>query len=294
VKLGLLLMGLCLIPSCFAQYGAGIILGTVKDTSGAVVPGATVTARNAQTAESRTFTSDSAGDFRFNAVPPGTYAVTASSSAFKTSVISNLVVSVNTETRADFTLEVGQVSDTVNVQATAPLLQTDTASLGTAITNRTVLELPLNARNFFDLVALTPGATKVSGGSSVMDGRSIQIGGIRNTSTDSTLDGADFTVANVFNPAIALSLDSLQEFKVQVNFMDASYGHGAASIELVTKSGTNQFHGVAYNFDRNRAFNAGQFFRPKTGPPRFDYNQFGGNLGGPIIRDKTFFFVNYE
>ena len=294
MKLGLLLLGLTLIPSCFAQFGAGIILGTVKDSSGAVVPGATVTTRNAQTGESRTFTTDSSGDFRFNAVPPGNYTVTASSSAFKTSVISNLVVTVNTETRADFTLEVGQVADTVNVQATAPLLQTDTASLGTAITNRTVLELPLNARNFFDLVALTPGATKVSGGSSVMDGRSIQIGGIRNTSTDSTLDGADFTVANVFNPAIALSLDSLQEFKVQVNFMDASYGHGAASIELVTKSGTNQFHGVAYDFDRNRAFNAGQFFRPRTGPPRFTYNQFGGNLGGPVIRDKTFFFVNYE
>ena len=227
-------------------------------------------------------------------MPPGNYTVTATSPSFKTSIIPNLVVTVNTETRADFSLQVGQVADTVNVEATAPLLQTDTAALGTAITNRTVLELPLNARNFFDLVALTPGATKVSGGSSVMDGRSIQIGGVRNTSTDSTLDGADFTIANVYNPAIALALDSLQEFKVQVNFMDASYGHGAASIELVTKSGTNQFHGVGYNFDRNRAFNAGQFFRPKNGPPRFDYNQFGGTLGGPIRKDKTFFFVNYE
>ena len=128
----------------------------------------------------------------------------------------------------------------------------------------------------------------MSGGSSVMDGRSIQIGGVRNTSTESTLDGADFTVANVYNPAIALSLDALQEFKVQVNFMDASYGHGAASIELVTKSGTNRFHGVGYDFDRNRAFNAGQFFRPKNGPPRFNYNQFGGNLGGPIKQGQDF------
>jgi len=282
------------MPCCLAQYGEGIILGTVTDASDAAVPGVTITVRNNATGESRTFSTDSSGNFRFNAVPPGSYTVTAASPSFKTAVVSNLAVSVNTETRADFSMQVGQVSETVQVQASAPLLQTDTAALGTAITNRTILELPLNARNFFDLVALTPGATKVAGGSSVMDGRSIQIGGIRNTSTDATLDGAEFTVANVFNPAIALALDSLQEFKVQVNFMDASYGHGAASIELVTKSGTNQFHGVGYNFDRNRAFNAGQFFRPKAGPPRFDYNQFGGTLGGPIRRDKTFFFLSYE
>lgn len=253
-----------------------------------------MTARNSATGESRTFSTDSSGNFRFNAVPPGTYTLTAASPSFKTSVVPNLAVTVNTETRADFSMQVGQVSETVQVQASAPLLQTDTAALGTAISNRTILELPLNSRNFFDLVALTPGATKVAGGSSVMDGRSIQIGGIRNTSTDATLDGAEFTVANVFNPAIALALDSLQEFKVQVNFMDASYGHGAASIELITKNGTNQFHGVAYNFDRNRAFNAGQFFRPKSGPPRFTYNQFGGTLGGPILKDRTFFFLSYE
>ncbi len=281
-------------PVLVAQYGAGTILGTVTDSSGAVVPGVTITVKNQDTGDARTFTSDSSGNFRFNAVPPGKYTVTAASPSFKTSLTPNVVVVVNTETRADFSMQVGAVTDTVNVQAVAPLLQTDTAALGTAIDARTVHELPLNSRNFFDLVALTPGATKVSGGSSVMDGRSIQIGGVRNTSTNSTLDGADFTVANVNNPAIALSLDALQEFKVQVNFMDASYGHGAASIELVTKSGTNQFHGVGYDFIRNRAFNAGQFFRPKNGPPRFTYNQFGGNFGGPVWKNKTFFFVNYE
>lgn len=290
-----LLIVLCVsAASLLAQYGAGTILGTVSDSSHAVIPGATVTIKNPETDETRTFTTDSSGNFRFNAVPAGTYSVTAVAPSFKTAVLSALNVPVNTETRADITMQVGQVTDTVNVEASAPLLQTDTAALGTAIDTRTVHELPLNARNFFDLVALTPGAVKVGGGSSVMDGRSIQIGGVRNTSTNSTLDGADFTVANVFNPAIALSLDALQEFRVQVNFMDASYGHGAASIELVTKSGSNAFHGVAYNFDRNRAFNAGQFFRPKNGPPRFDYNQFGGNLGGPVKKDKVFFFVNYE
>jgi len=127
-----------------------------------------------------------------------------------------------------------------------------------------------------------------------VDERSIEIGGIRNTSTNAMLDGVDFSVANINNPAIALSLDALDEFKVQVNFMDASYGHGAAGIDMVTKRGTNQFHGVAYDFVRNRALQAGQFFRPAAGAPRFSYNQFGFNIGGPIKRDKTFFFGNYE
>src|SRR4051812_26972263 len=277
-----------------AQYGSGTIIGTVTDPTVATVPGATVTIKNQETSASRNARTDSDGNYRFNAVPPGRYTATASAPSFKVTNIPNVTVTVNTETRVDFSMQVGAVSETVNVQSVTPVLQTDSASLGTAIDTRTVHELPLNARNFFDLVALTPGATKVSGGSSVMDSRSIQIGGIRNTSTLTTLDGSDFTVANVNNPAIALSLDALQEFKVQVNFMDASYGHGAASIELVTKSGTNSFHGVAYDFVRNRAFNAGQFFRPRNGPPRFTYNQFGANLGGRIWRDKTFFFVNYE
>jgi hypothetical protein len=191
-------------------------------------------------------------------------------------------------------MQLGSISDTVQVAASAPLLQTNTAALGTAIDNRTVLELPLNARNFFDLVALSPGAIKTAGGSSVMDQRSIEIGGVRNSSTNAMLDGVDFTVVNVNNPAIALSLDALDEFKVQVNFMDASYGHGAAGIDMVTKRGTNQFHGVAYDFVRNRAFQAGQFFRPPNGAPRFTYNQFGGNFGGPIRKDRLFFFGNYE
>jgi len=182
----------------------------------------------------------------------------------------------------------------VEVAGTTPQLQTNTAAMGTVIDNRTILELPLNARNFFDLAALTPGALRTVGASSVMDSRSIDIGGVRNTSTGANLDGMDFTVVNQNNPAIALSLDALSEFKVVANFMDAAYGHGAAFIDMVTKSGTNRFHGVAYDFVRNRAFQAGQFFRPATGAPRFTYNQFGGSGGGPIRKDKTFFFANYE
>ena len=278
----------------WSQYGTGTILGTVTDPSGAIVAGAQVTAKNLDTDESRSFTTDETGNYQFNSLPPGSYSITASAAAFKTGVVSKVVLRVNTQTRADFAMQIGATSDTVKVTASAPLLQTNTAALGTAIDNRTVLELPLNSRNFFDLVALTPGALKTAGTSSVMDQRSIEVGGIRNTSTNAMLDGVDFSIANINNPAIALSLDALDEFKVQVNFMDASYGHGAAGIDMVTKRGTNQFHGVAYDFVRNRALQAGQFFRPAAGAPRFTYNQFGFNLGGPIKKDKTFFFGNYE
>jgi hypothetical protein len=277
------------------QYGTGVVLGTVSDPSKAVIPGVQVTARNEATGETRTFTTDALGNYQFNALPAGNYTLTAHAQGFKTATSGNVVVSVNSQTRVDLLMELGSVNETVQVQGTTPLLQTNTAVLGTVVETRTVLELPLNARNFFDLVALTPGALKAASGSSVMDNRGITIGGTRvNNSTYAQLDGVDFTVENVHNPAIALSLDDIEEFKVQENFMDASYGHGAADIDIVSKSGTNRFHGVLYDFVRNREFQAGQFFRPKTGAPRFTYNQFGGGAGGPIRKNKIFYYGNYE
>ncbi|MBI3473944.1 MAG: TonB-dependent receptor, partial [Candidatus Solibacter usitatus] len=290
----IILCVLLLAAAAFGQYGTGAILGTVTDSTGAVVPGAKVTARNDRTNEAREFTTDAAGDYRFNALPSGAYTITVSAASFKSAKVPNLVLQVNTQVRADVALELGAVSESVQVSATTPQLQTNTAALGTVVDNRTMLELPLNARNFFDLMALTPTTVKVRGASSVMDERSAEIGGIRNTSTNAMLDGVDFSVANINNPAIALSLDAIEEFKVQMNFMDASYGHGAAGIDMITKRGGNQFHGVAYDFVRNRAFQAGQFFRPPSGAPRFSYNQFGANAGGAIRKDKTFYFGNYE
>jgi hypothetical protein len=278
----------------WAQYGTGVLLGTVTDSSGAVVPGAKVTARNTETNETRETTTGDSGIYQFNALPVGKYELTVTAESFKQAKVSNLVLRVNSELRADVTLQLGAVSESVQVTSTTPQLQTNTAVVGTVMDNRTVRELPFNNRNFYDLVALSPGVVKVAGASSVMDERSAEVGGIRNTSTSANFDGVDFTVANINNPAIALSLDTIEEFKVQMNFMDASYGHGASNIDIVSKRGTNGFHGVAYDFVRNRAFQAGQFFRPPAGAPRFSYNQFGVSLGGPIIKDKTFFFFNYE
>ena len=290
----LLALLLISLTALHAQYGRGTILGTVTDSTGAVVPGVKVTVKSLATSETREFTTDATGDYQFNALLSGRYDVRASGSQFKTATVNNLELRVNTQVRADIVMQLGVVSETVAVQSTVPQLQTNTAAMGTVIDNRTMIELPLNARNFYDLVALTPGAVKVRGGSSVMDERSAEIGGVRNTSTNATLDGVDFSVANINNPAIALSLDALDEFKVQTNFMDASYGYGAAGIEMVSKRGSNALHGVLYDYVRNRAFQAGPYFRPARGTPRFTYNQFGGNLGGRIRKDKTFFFGNYE
>jgi hypothetical protein len=283
----------CAVP-VRAQYGTGIILGTVTDPSGAVIPGATVEVRNNATNETRTYVTDEMGNYRFTALPSGTYTITAAAGGFRTATVGEVVLRVNMQVRVDIRMEIGAAAETIQVAATTPQLQTDTAALGTVIDSRTILELPLNARNFFDLAALTPGALKTWGASSVMDERSIEIGGIRNTSTNAMLDGVDFSVANINNPAIALSLDVIEEFKVQVNFMDASYGHGAAGIDMVTKRGSNAFHGVVYDFVRNRAFQSGQFFRPPAGAPRFSYNQFGAAAGGPIVKDKLFYYGNYE
>lgn len=278
----------------WAQYGSGTLLGTVIDPAGASVPGAKVAVRNVNTGEARDFTTDDTGNYQFNSLPAGPYQLTVTATSFKQSRVENLEVRVNSQLRADVSLQVGAIAESVDVTATTPQLQTNTAAVGTVVDNRTVRELPFNNRNFYDLVALTPGVIKVRGTSSVMDERSAEIGGIRNTSTNAMLDGVDFAVANINNPAIALSLDMIDEFKVQLNFMDASYGHGAAGIDIVSKRGTNQFHGVAYDFVRNRAFQAGQFFRPPAGAPRFTFNQFGVSAGGPIIKNRTFIFGNYE
>lgn len=278
----------------YAQYGRGVILGTVTDSTGAAVPGVKISSRSLATNELREATTGTDGGYQFNALLSGKYSIRATGAQFKTATVDDVEIRVNSQTRVDIVMQLGVVSETISVQSTVPQLQTNTAAMGTVIDNRTMLQLPLNARNFYDLVALTPGAVKVRGSSSVMDERSVEIGGVRNTSTNATLDGADFSIANINNPAIALSLDALEEFKVQTNFMDASYGYGAAGIEMVSKRGSNQYHGVVYDYVRNRAFQAGPFFRPARGTPRFTYNQFGGNFGGKIKKDRTFFFGNYE
>lgn len=285
---------LAVVLPLWSQYDTGTILGTVTDPSGAAIGGARVIAREITTNEERTFLTDTSGDYRFNALPRGTYRIDASAPGFASDQVDHVILGVTSQVRVDFKMQVGQATQTVEVTAAAQQLQTNTATVGTVIPNTFVAELPYNGRNLFDVVSLSPGVTKVTGSSSVMNSQSVEVAGVRNTSTNTLLDGVDFTVMNVNSPAIALSLDTIEEFKIQMNFMDASYGHGAAGIEMVSKRGTNQFHGTAYDFVRNRAIQAGQFFRPPTGNPRFSYNQFGAAAGGPIRKNRTFIFGNYE
>jgi hypothetical protein len=280
--------------TAWAQFDTGTILGTVTDPSGAAIPHAKVTAREVTTDEVRTFETDLSGGYRFNALPRGTYRIDVNAPGFAASQVDRVTLGVTSQVRVDFAMQVGQATQTVEVAANAQQLQTNTATVGTVIPNTFVAELPYNGRNLFDVVSLSPGVVKVTGSSSVLNSQSVEISGVRNTSTNTLLDGVDFTVMNVNSPAVALSLDTIEEFKVQMNFMDASYGHGAAGIEMVSKRGTNSFHGAAYDFLRNRALQAGNFFRPATGNPRFTYNQFGVAVGGPIRKDKTFIFGNYE
>ena len=289
-----LFLSLIIVIAAWSQFDTGNILGTVTDSSGAVVPNAKVTAREVNTNEERTFTTDSSGDYRFNALPQGTYHITVGAPGFATTQVDHVILGVTSQVRVDVTMKVGQSTESVEVTANAQQLATSTATVGTQIPNTFVVELPYNGRNLFDVVSLSPGVVKVTGSSSVMNSESVEIAGVRNTSTNTLFDGVDFTVMNVNSPAVALSLDTVEEFKVQMNFMDASYGHGAAGIEMVSKRGTNKFHGVAYDFLRNRAIQAGQYFRPATGAPRFSYNQFGAAAGGPIRKGKTFIFGNYE
>ena len=146
-----------------AQYGTGVLLGTVADASGGVVPGARVIARNTETNEVREFTTDVSGNYQFNALPAGTYVITVTANSFKQTRVENLILRVNSQLRTDVALQVGTVTESVDVQSVAPLIQTDTAVVGTVVDNRTVRELPFNNRNFYDLVALTPGVVKVRG-----------------------------------------------------------------------------------------------------------------------------------
>ncbi len=272
----------------FGQYGTGTLIGTVTDLSGAAVPGASITLTNVKTNAKRAFVADDEGSYQFPALPSGVYRLTAQAPAFKTSTIPELILQVNSQVRADVVLEVGAVQQEIQVTAVAPQLQAGTAMVGTVISSKTILELPLNRRSFFDLVALSPATVKtLTGGAHVNEGRSIEIGGGRTSSTNYMLDGVDFSAVNVNDAVIALSLDVVEEFKVRMNFMDASYGHGAAGIEMISKTGSNSLHGVLYEFVRNREFQAGQFFRPAAGAPRFTYNQFGTGIGGPIRKDRT-------
>lgn len=287
--------------SLFAQTPTGVIQGTVLDQSGAAVADATVVMTRTTTNEVHQQKTDSKGRYTQPFLTPGTYVVQVTATGFNPLKQENVIVQVGEVRPVNFTLQVGNVSSTVQVEATTPPLQTDSATMGQVITSRNIIDLPLNGRNPFALAELVPGVNNVGNASTP------HIGGSRNAVNEEELDGVTNILPenNVGNTTGAYTpvLDSVQEFNVQTNSLSAEYGRfGGGVINLVTKQGTNEFHGDGFLFARNGIFDANDFFSNAAGgtaPGMYRY-QTGGTIGGPIIlphyngRNKSFFFAGFQ
>lgn len=295
---------LALLPhDAAAQFETATVLGTVRDVNGAVISNANVTLRSDETGFTATQQSDENGDFQFLNVKIGTYKVTAEAPNFSTAVADNISVSVNSRQRVDLLLQAGAVTEIVTVSAAGELLETDTSERGQVITREQIINLPLNGRSYADLALLSPGVRKSSLNNASSGGRdaSFNVNGLRSSLNNFILDGVDnnsYGTSNqgFSNQVVQPSPDAVAEFKVQTNNYSAEFGRaGGAVINTSIRSGTNEFHGTAYNFLRNTALNATGFFKPRGNEkPTLIQNQFGFTFGGPIIKDRTFFFMNYE
>ena len=289
-----------------AQVTTGDILGRVLDGTGAAIPGASVRVENAGTREVRTFTTSAAGEYVFTALQPGTYVVTVTAPSFKTFSATNVVLLASDRLRIDAGLQLGAVDERVEVTATPTALQTDTTTVGSTITEKTLVDAPLNGRNYIGLVQVQAGVnagspTALSSGSQNSDRRlssSISANGQQEIYNNNQVDGLDNNSRTFGSPLLRPSVEAIAEVRTNINLYTAEVGRtGGAAINVITKSGANQFHGSAYEFFRNDITDARNFFAPASllsHKPELRQNQFGGSLSGPILRDKTFFFVDYE
>jgi hypothetical protein len=283
----------------------GTITGEVKDSTGGVVPGATVTVVNKATNATRTTQSNAVGLFDFPALPPGNYTVTSELAGFRTAT-RDLELQVQQTARVNFTLELGTLNETATVTGVSPLVETTNATIGTVIENRRIVELPLNGRNYLQLVALSPNVSADFAGAGQAGDRQggtranqqLSISGQRREFNYYTLDGVDNTDVN-FNTYIFLpSVDALEEFKVQTGVYSAEFGREASQVNVVTKSGTNSLHGTVFEFHRDDAFDArpyaftaAQAVAPKA---PFKWDQYGYTAGGPVWKNHLFFMSNFE
>src|SRR5215469_738686 len=289
-----------------SQIVTASLEGIVHDPSGAVVPDAKVRITNTSTNVATHLTTDGSGRFVAPSLPPGgPYTVEVDAPGFKREERTGITLEINQSAKIDLKLQVGASTETVQVAAEAPLLEATTADQGAVISNREVVNLPLNARNPYALVFLSPGVTGTSG--TQFNSANFSVNGGRPGSTDILVDGIPSSPPLV-NPIQGISafpsIDAVQEFKVETNAYSAEFGRtGSGIINLIYKSGTNQVHGSAYEFLRNSGLDANTFFANRNGTPlgSFKRSQFGGTVGGPIAipklyngKDKTFFFVGYE
>ena len=293
----LFLVALLQVP-CSAQFDAADVLGSIRDGSGAAVPGASVTLHNIATGIDATSATNQNGEYTFVNVKAGTYSVAAEAKGFSRALAPSVTIAVGARQRVDLGLQLGAVNETVEVSAAAAAIETDSSSRGQVINTQQIVELPLNGRNASDLALLTTGVLRAPQGA--REG-SFNVNGLRSVFSNYLLDGIDNNAYGTSNngqsnQAIQMSPDAITEFKVETNNYSAEYGRGgAATTNVVMKSGTNTLHGSVYEFNRNTVFNAVGFFKPLGGvKPPLHQNQFGLTVGGPIVKNKLFAFADYE
>ncbi|MBZ2177591.1 MAG: carboxypeptidase regulatory-like domain-containing protein [Acidobacteriota bacterium] len=304
---------LSLSASLFGQTITATAVGTVTDPSGAAVPGAAITITNTQTGASRNTVTDGAGNYTFAFLTPGSWSVSVEAKGFQKATTQPVSLSVDQVARFDIRLTVGQSTESVQVTAGAILLQTEDATVGTVIDSQKVVELPLNGRSFVQLALLTPGVNPGTPGSitvrrlrgSVGQDVGMSANGARDTQNRFYYDGIEAMDLDSYSFSFSPSIDAINEFKVQSSTYSAEIGGApGGQVNLTTKSGSNTFHGTAWEFNRNDRFTALNAFQPRfpgAKPPRLNRNQFGANVGGPVVlpklyngKDKTFFFFNWE
>ena len=290
---------MALHSSAFAQ-GTADLVGRVTDPSGAVLPGVTVTAENEGTRVTRVATTNETGDYVFTLLPIGSYSVTIELQGFATQN-SKLTLGTGDRVRVDAKLQVGAVAETVLVTGTSPLVQTDSSTVRTLFTEKLVQDSPLQERNIIRLVQLSPGANEgavssTANGTRPDDRRqssSVSINAVNDIQNNQQIDGTDNNERAIGTVVVKPSIDAIAEVKVETNLYSAENGRTAGGvINIITKSGANAYHGSGFEFLRTDKLNEKDYFAITK--PKLSQNNFGGSFGGPIVKDKTFFFVDYE
>ncbi|HXI30604.1 MAG TPA: carboxypeptidase-like regulatory domain-containing protein [Vicinamibacterales bacterium] len=303
--LGLVIVASLLPRLAAAQAVTGTILGTVTDTTGATIPGATVTLANLGTGLTRSLVTDDSGEYTAPSLPTGKYRLTAELPGFRTVTMPDIDLGVDQHLRLNVTLAIGAVAENVTVTAQSPLVQIASSELGTTIAEEQIKTLPLNGRNFVNLTRTVPGVVRGIPGANI-DGAgslawrasaSFSANGQRPRDNNYMLDGIDNNETWLQTVVLFPSVDALDEFKMQTSTYSAEFGHSLGGVvNLQIKSGSNAMHGSAFEFLRNDAFDANNFFNNRAGRPKPDFSQhqFGGTAGGPIVKDKTFYFFDYQ
>lgn len=287
------------VPSIWAQgvSGSASVAGTVTDTTGAVIPGASVVLLNVERGSEQEVSTNEAGNYAYPDITPGTYSVRVSSDGFQTREVTDLQVQVGQRAAVNVELEVGQVTEVVTVEAAAVLLETESNAIGTVVDSERVNELPLNGRNFLELALLAGGTAPAEGRASFAGqighpGRFVVIGGVKAANNSYTINGIQVRGARGGELAVNVSIANVDQFKVQSSFFMPDQGPNPSMVNVTTVGGTNAFHGEAFEFLRNTKLDARNFFSP--GPEELKRNQFGFAIGGPIVKDKMWFRTGYE